>query len=284
VDGAGHESAPSNVVSATPKEDPYPPQGFITINDGASTTPSPNVTLTIAATPDTVEMLISNDPGFVGAVWEPFATSKSWTLAGSGLQFVYAQFRDGADNVSFPPNNASIVVAAEEGMRTVVWGPGWHNATWTGGASSPEEVFDCAANNYAAAYRLAGGAFERYFPNRTDISNMGDLEQYDAFLILITQPVTCQMPAADPLGTQRTLDWSAGWHNDGWTGPDGTSPQNAFACADGSYAAAYRLVSGGFERYFPDRPEISNMALLSQYDPFLILATAPVSCGMPIAP
>ena len=284
TDGAGHESAPSNVVSATPKEDPYPPQGFITINGGASSTPSPNVTLTIAASPDTVEMLISNDPGFAGAVWEPFATSKAWTLAGSGLQFVYAQFRDSADNESFPPNNASIVVAGGEGTRTVVWGPGWHNATWTGGASSPEEVFGCAANNYAAAYRYTGGGFERYFPGRPDISNMGDLEQYAAFLILITQDVTCEMPVAAPPGSQRTLDWAVGWHNEGWTGADGTSPHDAFGCADDSYAAAYRLVSGGFERYFPDRPDISNMGALDQYDPFLILVTAPVSCGMPMSP
>jgi hypothetical protein len=284
VDGAGHESAPSNMASATPKEDPYPPQGFITINDGASSTLSPNVTLTIAATPDTVEMMISNDPGFAGAVWEPFATSKSWTLAGSGLQVVYAQFRDGADNVSFPPNNASIVVVGEEGMRTVVWGPGWHNATWTGGASSPEEVFDCAADNYAAAYRYAGGAFERYFPERPELSNMTDLEQYDTFLILITDDVTCEMPVADQPGTERALDWGVGWQNDGWTGPDGSAPADAFACADGSYAAAYGLVDGGWERYFPDRPDISNMEALNQYDPFLILVTAPVSCDMAIAP
>jgi hypothetical protein len=63
-----------------------------------------------------------------------------------------------------------------------------------------------------------------------------------------------------------------------------TPPQDAFACAEGSYAAAYRLVSGGWERYFPDRPELSNMGSLNKYDAFLILVTAPVSCVMPVAP
>jgi hypothetical protein len=284
VDGAGHQSGPSNVVSATPKADPYPPEGFITINNGASSTTSRNVTLVVAASPDTEEMLISNDPGFAGAEWEPFATSKSWTLAGSGLQFVYAQFRDGADNVSFPPNNASIVVIGQEGTRTVVWGPGWHNATWTGAASGPEEVLDCAAGNYAAAYRYTGGGIERYFPDRPEISNMGYLEQFDAFLILITQDVNCDMPVADPPSSQRTLDWAVSWHDEGWTGPDGTSPQSAFSCADDGYAAAYQLVNGGFERYFPERPEISNMGPLNKYDAFLILVTAPVSCTMPVVP
>jgi hypothetical protein len=167
--------------------------------------------------------------------------------------------------------------------RTLVWGPGWQNATWSG-ASTPEEAFACAAGNYAAAYRLVGGGWERHFPDRPEISNMGPLEPYDAFLILITGDVTCEMPVADPPGTERTLDWGVGWQNDGWTDPDGTPPQNAFACAAGSYAAAYRLVSGGWERYFPDRPDISNMGLLNRYDAFLILVTAPVSCTMPIAP
>ena len=170
-----------------------------------------------------------------------------------------------------------------ETTRTVVWGPGWHNATWSG-ASTPEEVFACAAGNYAAAYRLVSGGWERHFPDRPDLSNMTDLGQYDAFLVLLTEEVTCDMPVASPSGTERTLDWGVGWQNDGWTGTDGTAPQDAFACAASSYAAAYRLVSGGWERYFPDRPEISNMGPLNSFDPFLILVTAPVSCTMPIAP
>jgi parallel beta-helix repeat protein len=167
--------------------------------------------------------------------------------------------------------------------RTLHWDPGWHNVTWSG-ASTPEEAFACAAGNYAAAYRLLAGGWERYFPDRPDLSNMGSLGQYDAFLILVTGDVTCEMPMAAPPGGERTLDWGVGWQNDGWAGPDGIPPQDALACAAGSYAAAYRLVGGGWERYFPDRPDISNMGPLDHYDPFLILVTAPVSCNMPIAP
>jgi parallel beta-helix repeat protein len=167
--------------------------------------------------------------------------------------------------------------------RTLVWGSGWQNATWSG-ASTPEDAFACAAGKYAAAYRFVEGGLERYFPDRPDISNMTNLEQYAAFLILITQPVTCTMPVAAASGSSRTLQWGVGWHNEGWSGADGMAPQGAFACADGSYAAAYRLVNGNWERYFPGRPDISNMVPLSKYDAFLILVTAPVNCTMPIAP
>ena len=168
--------------------------------------------------------------------------------------------------------------------RTVQWGPGWHSEMWTGSSTPPEQAFACAQSKYAAAYRLVSGGWERYFPDRPDISNMGPLEQYGAFLILVIDNVTCQMPVADPPDTERTLDWGVGWQNEGWTDPDGTPPQNAFACAAGNYAAAYRLVGGGWERYFPDRPDISNMGLLNRHDAFLILVTAPVSCSMDVAP
>jgi len=167
--------------------------------------------------------------------------------------------------------------------RTLQWAPGWHNAAWSG-ASTPAEVFACAAGKYAAAYRLVNGSWERYFPDRPDISNMGPLAPYDAFLILITQPVTCTMPVAVASGSSRTLQWGVGWQNAGWSGADGTPPEQAFACAAGNYAAAYRFTDAGLERYFPGRPDISNMGPLNKYDAFLILVTAPVSCTMAIAP
>ena len=167
--------------------------------------------------------------------------------------------------------------------RTLQWSPGWHNETWSG-ASTPAEAFACAAGKYAAAYRFTDAGLERYFPNRPDISNMGPLAQYDAFLILITQPVTCTMPVTAASGSSRTLQWGVGWHNEGWSGADGTPPEQAFACAAGSYAAAYRFTETGLERYFPGRPDISNMGPLNKYDAFLILVTTPVNCTMAIAP
>jgi hypothetical protein len=181
------------------------------------------------------------------------------------------------------PSPTATATATPSATRTVVWGPGWHNGTWSG-ASTPEEAFACADGSYAAAYRLVSGGWERHFPDRPEISNMADLEPYDAFLILVTGDVTCQIATADHDDGERTLEWGVGWQNDGWSGADGSEPEDAFECVEGSYAAAYRLVSGGWERYFPDRPDVSNMGPLDEYDAFLILVTEPVSCSMAIAP
>jgi hypothetical protein len=43
-------------------------------------------------------MQISNDGGFGGAEWEPYATSKDWIL--NDTNAIYIQFRDNAGNSS----------------------------------------------------------------------------------------------------------------------------------------------------------------------------------------
>jgi len=163
----------------------------------------------------------------------------------------------------------------------------WANFAWTGD-SSPQTVADCfGTSSIAVMYRLdaATQTFQRWVRDRDDLSNMGDVQRYDALLALnrSDQPATCNMPAGAASGATRTLQWGVGWHNEGWSGADGTAPQDAFACANGSYLAAYRLVIGNWERYFPNRLEISNMGPLNRYDAFLILLTAPVTCAMSIA-
>jgi len=89
-------------VSTTPSvTDTTPPTDTsIVIAGGAGTTGATAVTLTLGATGAT-QMTISNDSAFTGAVWETYATSKSWTLtAGNGVKTVYAKFKDAAGNVS----------------------------------------------------------------------------------------------------------------------------------------------------------------------------------------
>jgi hypothetical protein len=180
-------------------------------------------------------------------------------------------------------------LAPPAGTRAVtIPAGGWANFAWTGD-SSPQTVADCfGAGNVAVMYRLdaATQTFQRWIRGSGDLSNMADVQPYDALLALngSDQPATCNMPVATASGASRTLQWGVGWHDDGWSGTEGADPADAFACAAGNYAAAYRLANGNWERYFPERSDISNMGPLSKYDAFLILVTAPVNCSMAIAP
>jgi hypothetical protein len=70
----------------------------ISIDRGAVFTNSTSVVLSMGAPSGTSEMQLSNDGGFAGAVWEPFATARAWTINSVGSAVisdsVYVKFRD----------------------------------------------------------------------------------------------------------------------------------------------------------------------------------------------
>lgn len=124
IKGSGEQSARLTPSCATPKLDPWPPEGGFLINGGASRTSSVNVTLNIFAS-DSVSphahadafdeimeplassatsvthMRISNNGDMSGSTFVPYSDQAAWTLAQtSGLATVYMQFQDEARNVS----------------------------------------------------------------------------------------------------------------------------------------------------------------------------------------
>jgi PKD repeat protein len=96
-----------SAASRTILTDTIPPSGTNRINNGASFTTNPVVTLTLSATDNSgvvAGMRFSND-GVTWSEWEPFASSKTWMLsAGNGNKTVSAQFRDSASNTSANAN------------------------------------------------------------------------------------------------------------------------------------------------------------------------------------
>lgn len=93
-----------------------PTNGSILINNGATTTTSQTVSLTLGASDNigVATMMVSDSPAFIGAAWEPYATAKvNWSLASSalGVQTVYVRFRDLALNIS-PSYSDDITIVA----------------------------------------------------------------------------------------------------------------------------------------------------------------------------
>jgi uncharacterized protein YkwD len=79
------------------------------INDGAASTDSTRVNLTITdeevspwgSLASLSSMMVSNSPDFSGARWEPFAKTKSWNLQGRpGKQAVYVRLKDANDQIA----------------------------------------------------------------------------------------------------------------------------------------------------------------------------------------
>jgi parallel beta-helix repeat protein len=95
----------SSTYSDTITLDTTTPIGSITINADAAYSNTTSVTLTLTATDETSgvsQMRFSND-NISWSDWEPYTTSKSWTLlAGDGTKTVYVQFMDNAGLISQP--------------------------------------------------------------------------------------------------------------------------------------------------------------------------------------
>lgn len=81
-----------------------PRNNGVTINNGALFTNATAVTLSITGQTGVIEMALSNDGGFAGAVWEPCRATKAWTITSFGNSIlprtVYVRYRDDQGAVS----------------------------------------------------------------------------------------------------------------------------------------------------------------------------------------
>ncbi len=138
VDNAGNASTTLHIGPF--KTDTVPPTGTISISSGASSTDSPNVTLSISAADSgsgLSQMKFSND----NVNWSSpvtYSTSAAWTLtSGEGLKTVYVRFSDAAGNwtaaaisdqitlafsVTYPPDPEGLThTSASDGKVSLKW-------------------------------------------------------------------------------------------------------------------------------------------------------------------
>ncbi|KKP70169.1 hypothetical protein A2X44_00475 [candidate division CPR3 bacterium GWF2_35_18] len=102
-DVAGNEST---IYSDTIILDTKSPEGPIEIVSPSNNeyTNEKTITLILPGTDDlteVVEMIISENPNFIGVEWESYSKTKVWTLSeGDGIKTIYIKYRDGAGNES----------------------------------------------------------------------------------------------------------------------------------------------------------------------------------------
>ncbi len=100
-DAAGHIS---EIKSDTITLDTTVESEFsVSVNQGALYTNQVGVSLKIGSKTGTSQMQVSNDGGFVGAIWEPYTSTRAWEITeydGSVIpRTVYVRFKDSGGNV-----------------------------------------------------------------------------------------------------------------------------------------------------------------------------------------
>ena len=177
ADRAGNLLLPlTNVVSFT-VDTRAPSNQTVSINAGAVYANSSQVTLTIyAEDASAMQMMVGNDPGFSGGVWEAYATAKAWTLAaGDGTRAVYVTFRDALGNQSGAVSNTIIVDTSAPSNTSIIINSGAAYAsnstvqlTLHADDASPIEMM------LANAASFTGGVWQSYAANRPWQLSAGD--------------------------------------------------------------------------------------------------------------
>jgi hypothetical protein len=114
----GHSGARTAATAwfvGVPKADPIPPDGTLVINDGAPFTASLNVTVQLSASADATEVMLSQDPAFAGAAYQPFAPNLPFTLSpgpGPSVATIYGKFRDPSLNESIVAHDSILLDVA----------------------------------------------------------------------------------------------------------------------------------------------------------------------------
>jgi len=151
---------------------------------------------------------------------------------------------------------------------------GWNHACYVGADLPISQALADLGASVLAIYRLRPDqGYDKWFPNRPDISTITTVSPYEALFILMANDAAWpQEPgAAPPTG----LDLAQGWNSACYCGQP-KDVQSATASIAGQYGVLYLLAPGqGWKRFIPARPEISNLTELQRFAAVLVLVSQP---------
>jgi len=156
---------------------------------------------------------------------------------------------------------------------TILLVSGWNNVCYVGPEQPIEDALAGVADRVLAVYRMrADQGFDSWFPNRPQASNITTVSPYQQPLFILMSQYGFW--PHEPSGTPPTsVPLASGWNNVCYTGQT-KSPEDATAGVAGGFVIMYRLGSDqGWSHYVPDRPEVSDIVQLSQYDTVLMLVS-----------
>jgi hypothetical protein len=134
--------------------DTTPPAGTIWINGGNTYTNSVNVTLALSASDGQsgVDQMQFGNTGDPWSAWEPYGTSKSWTLpAGDGAKAVWVRYKNNTDMVSSQYSDSIILDTTAPSPNPMSW------------VTAPYELNTSQISMTATAATDANGSVSYYF-------------------------------------------------------------------------------------------------------------------------
>ena len=217
--------------------DTTPPTGTITINSGAASTNSTNVTLTLSCSDaqGCSQMQFSND-NVTYSSSETYATTRAWSLAaGDGTKTVYVKFKDTAGNWSTAFSNTILLDATAPTTSVSPVGGTYNSAqsvtlTCNGGTGSGcDKIYyttdgttpTISSSIYSSPINISVTTTLKFFAK--DLAGNSEAVKNQTYTISTALTVTVQLKdsAGNPLSGGIVQYYSGGWQTFGTTDASG---------------------------------------------------------------
>jgi len=162
--------------------------------------------------------------------------------------------------------------SAYSATTTASLAAGWNQVCYIGAQRTVGEALGAVEPSVQAVYRFGeGGALDRWFPGRPEVSTIDTLAPEDALLMLVGAPV--QWAQSSEGAAPDSAQMTQGWNSICYEG-ESRRLDEAIGGVDGEVAIAYTLLPGqGWLRFVPGREEISNLEQVEPHQALLVLVS-----------
>jgi len=148
---------------------------------------------------------------------------------------------------------------------------GWNHVCYVGPSQDIEDALADISQDVLAAYRLRAEGYDKWFPDRLDVSTLATLSPYEPlFLLLASSAAWPQQPSGSPPAVTPLVQ---AWNSVCYAG----EPKDAESATEGiggQFAVLYALAPNqGWQRFVAGRPDVSDPMQLSRFASVLILVT-----------
>jgi len=148
---------------------------------------------------------------------------------------------------------------------------GWNHVCYVGPSQDIEDALADISEDVLAVYRLGAQGYDKWFPAKPDVSTITTLSPYEPlFLLLASSAAWSQQASGSPSAVTPLVQ---GWNSVCYAG-EPKDVESATQGIGGQFAVLYVLAPGqGWQRFVPDRPEVSDPVQLGRFASVLLLVT-----------
>jgi len=214
------------------------------------------------------------NPSFSWADIKAFLESRAVDLGMNGRDNVYGA---GRLTLGTPPS----ITPAPTPTRTpsgtqasTSLAAGWNHVCYIGAEQPVREALGDIAGSVQALYRIeSGGALDRWFPGRPEVSTITALAPEDSLLMLMAAPAAWNQTGVG--AAPDVTDMAQGWSSICFEG-GAQDIEDAVEGIDGQVTIIYALAPGqGWLRFVPGRSDISSLDRVEPHQALLVLVDDP---------